>query len=62
MFSLIWNFPIECREMVVVGLDPIRKPAHPRYYATTMPTPPKWVAGAKQTLKLGHHIFFKDVP
>ncbi|HCS41709.1 MAG TPA: cell wall hydrolase, partial [Pseudomonas sp.] len=23
---------------------------------------PVWAKGAKQTLKLGHHVFFKDVP
>ena len=32
------------------------------YYATTMLKPPNWAVGAKQTLKLGSHIFFKDVP
>jgi spore germination cell wall hydrolase CwlJ-like protein len=32
------------------------------YYATTMPKAPTWVKGAKETLKLGHHVFFKDVP
>jgi len=26
-----------------------------------MPQSPEWVVGAKQTLRLGHHIFFKDV-
>jgi spore germination cell wall hydrolase CwlJ-like protein len=32
------------------------------YYATTLPKPPTWVNGAKETLRLGHHVFFKDVP
>ncbi|MGH8345720.1 MAG: cell wall hydrolase [Pseudomonas sp.] len=32
------------------------------YYATTMPKPPAWSVGAKRTLKLGRHVFFKDVP
>ncbi|MNP76187.1 Cell Wall Hydrolase [compost metagenome] len=40
--------------------DPTGGATH--YYATTMPKPPAWAAGAKQTLKLGRHVFFKDVP
>ncbi|MDQ3202747.1 MAG: cell wall hydrolase [Pseudomonadota bacterium] len=40
--------------------DPTNGATH--YYATSMPRPPTWAKGAKQTLKLGHHIFFKDVP
>jgi len=32
------------------------------YYALSMKTPPAWAAKAKQTLKLGGHVFFKDVP
>ncbi len=40
--------------------DPTGGATH--YYATTMPKPPTWVKGAKQTLALGHHAFFKDVP
>lgn len=40
--------------------DPTGGATH--YYATTMPKPPTWAKGAKQTLKVGHHIFFKDVP
>jgi spore germination cell wall hydrolase CwlJ-like protein len=32
------------------------------YYATTMPKAPAWTSGAKQTLKLGNHVFFKNVP
>jgi len=40
--------------------DPTGGATH--YYATTMPRPPAWAAKAKQTLKLGHHVFFKDVP
>lgn len=39
--------------------DPTGGATH--YYATTMPKPPVWTKGAYQTLKLGHHIFFKDV-
>lgn len=49
-------------DQVMAGkvLDPTGGATH--YYATTMPNPPTWVKGAKQTLKLGHHLFFKDVP
>jgi spore germination cell wall hydrolase CwlJ-like protein len=32
------------------------------YYEITMSKAPAWVAKAKQTLRLGHHVFFKDVP
>jgi spore germination cell wall hydrolase CwlJ-like protein len=42
-----------------VGPDPTSGATH--YYATTMPKAPAWVAGATQTLRLGHHIFFKGV-
>ena len=49
-------------EQVIAGKvsDPTGGATH--YYATTMPKPPMWVKDAKQTLKLGRHIFFKDVP
>lgn len=40
--------------------DPTGGATH--YYATTMPKAPAWAANARQTLKLGHHVFFKDVP
>ena len=40
--------------------DPTGGATH--YYATTMRAAPAWAAKAQQTLKLGHHIFFKDVP
>lgn len=40
--------------------DPTGGATH--YYVTTMPKAPAWAAKAKQTLKLGHHIFFKYVP
>lgn len=40
--------------------DPTNGATH--YYATTMKRAPTWTKGAKQTLKLGDHIFFKDVP
>ena len=55
----------QCRiaaDQVINGkvADPTGGATH--YYATTMPKPPNWAVGAKQTLKLGNHIFFKDVP
>lgn len=40
--------------------DPTGSATH--YYATAMPKAPIWARGAKQTLKIGGHIFFKDVP
>ncbi|MCH4880162.1 cell wall hydrolase [Pseudomonas sp. TMW22090] len=40
--------------------DPTGGATH--YYATTMPKPPTWANGSKQTLKLGRHVFFKGVP
>jgi len=40
--------------------DPTGGATH--YYATSMPKAPTWVKGATQTLKLGHHVFFKGVP
>lgn len=41
-------------------LDPTGGATH--YYAASMKTPPTWAAKAKQTLKLGGHIFFRSVP
>ena len=32
------------------------------YYASSMPKAPAWVKGATLTLKLGGHLFYKDVP
>ncbi|WP_350649525.1 cell wall hydrolase [Pseudomonas sp. HY13-MNA-CIBAN-0226] len=40
--------------------DPTGGATH--YHATTMPKAPAWALKAKQTLKLGRHVFFKDVP
>ena len=40
--------------------DPTSGATH--YYALSMKVPPAWAAKAKQTLKLGGHVFFKDVP
>lgn len=40
--------------------DPTGGATH--YYAITMPKAPAWAAKATQTLRLGNHVFFKDVP
>jgi len=40
--------------------DPTGGATH--YYAIAMKTPPAWAAKSKQTLKLGGHVFFRDVP
>ncbi|VVO11893.1 cell wall hydrolase [Pseudomonas fluorescens] len=47
---------------VIDGKQPDPTGGATHYYATTMPKAPAWTARAKQTLKLGRHIFFKDVP
>ncbi|MBH8610484.1 cell wall hydrolase [Pseudomonas mohnii] len=49
-------------DQVIDGKVPDPTGGATHYYATTMPKPPAWVKGAKQTLGLGHHLFFKDVP
>jgi len=49
-------------EQVIDGKVPDPTGGATHYYATTMPKAPDWAAKAKQTLKLGHHVFFKDVP
>jgi len=49
-------------DQVINGKVPDPTGGATHYYATTMPKPPTWTRGAKQTLKLGHHAFFKDVP
>ena len=54
--------PVMVATAVIDGAYPDPTGGATHYYATTMPKPPAWAARAKQTLKLGHHIFFKDVP
>lgn len=49
-------------DQVLAGKVPDPTGGATHYYATTMPRAPVWAAKAKQTLKLGHHVFFKDVP
>jgi spore germination cell wall hydrolase CwlJ-like protein len=49
-------------DQVIDGKVPDPTGGATHYYATTMPKAPAWTAKATQTLKLGHHVFFKDVP
>ena len=49
-------------DQVIDGKQPDPTGGATHYYATTMAKAPDWAAKAKQTLKLGHHVFFKAVP
>lgn len=49
-------------DQVMTGKVPDPTGGATHYYATTMPKAPVWAKSAKQTLKIGHHIFFRDVP
>lgn len=49
-------------QQAIDGLMPDPTGGATHYYSTSMPKPPKWVSGARQTLRLGHHVFFKEVP
>lgn len=49
-------------DQVIAGKVPDPTGGATHYYATTMPSPPPWAAKAKQTLKLGRHVFFREVP
>lgn len=54
----------QCRiaaDQVIDGKVPDPTGGATHYYATSIKAP-AWAAKAKQTLKLGHHVFFKDVP
>lgn len=54
----------QCRvaaDQVIDGKVPDPTGGATHYYATRIKAP-AWAAKAKQTLKLGHHVFFKDVP
>jgi spore germination cell wall hydrolase CwlJ-like protein len=53
---------LNAASMVIDGRQPDPTSGATHYYATTMPKAPKWAANAKQTLTLGRHIFFRDVP
>jgi len=49
-------------DQVIDGKVPDPTGGATHYYATSMKTPPTWAAKAKQTLRLGGHVFFRDVP
>ncbi len=49
-------------DLVISGAEPDITNGATHYYAMTMPKAPAWAKGATQTLRLGDHIFFKDVP
>jgi spore germination cell wall hydrolase CwlJ-like protein len=49
-------------DQVIAGKVPDPTGGATHYYATSMKAAPAWTQGAKQTLKLGQHIFFKGVP
>lgn len=52
----------EAASIVIDGKQPDPTGGATHYYATTMLKAPDWAAKAKRTLKLGRHIFFRDVP
>ncbi|UQS92544.1 cell wall hydrolase [Pseudomonas chlororaphis subsp. piscium] len=49
-------------DQVIAGTTPDPTGGATHYYATTMPKAPAWAAKAKQTVRIGQHVFFKDVP
>ncbi|KAI2693228.1 cell wall hydrolase [Pseudomonas sp. TNT3] len=49
-------------DLVMAGKAPDPTGGATHYYATTMSNPPAWAKNANQTLKLGSHIFFNNVP
>jgi len=49
-------------DQVIAGAVPDPTSGATHYYATTMPKAPAWAAKAKQTVRIGQHVFFKDVP
>ncbi|MEN5032530.1 cell wall hydrolase [Pseudomonas sp. Ps21-P2] len=49
-------------DQVIDGKVPDPTGGATHYYATTLSKAPEWAARAKRTLKLGDHVFFKDVP
>ena len=49
-------------DQVIAGKVPDPTGGATHYYATAMKNAPAWAAKATQTLKLGGHVFFKDVP
>ncbi|MBA4361976.1 MULTISPECIES: cell wall hydrolase [Pseudomonas] len=49
-------------DLVISGVEPDPTGGATHYYATSIKTPPAWAAKAKQTYRLGGHVFFRDVP
>ncbi len=49
-------------DLIIDGMQPDSTAGVTHYDATTMPKPPAWAVKAKQTLRLGRNVFFKDVP
>jgi N-acetylmuramoyl-L-alanine amidase len=55
----------QCRvvaDQVIDGKVPDPTGGATHYYAIAMKKPPAWAAKARETLRLGGHVFFKDVP
>lgn len=52
----------EAAAIVIDGRQPDPTSGATHYYSTSMPKAPKWATNARQTLRLGRHIFFRDVP
>lgn len=56
---------VRCRDAALAAVqghetDPTGGATH--YYATALRNPPAWARGAKMTVAIGGHVFFKDVP
>ena len=49
-------------DQVIDGKVPDPTGGATHYYAIAMKKAPGWAAKAKETLRLGGHVFFKDVP
>ncbi|MDA8485147.1 cell wall hydrolase [Pseudomonas resinovorans] len=47
---------------VLEGKQPDPTAGATHYYAKSMKTPPGWMKGARPTVTIGNHRFFKDVP
>ncbi|WP_039967753.1 cell wall hydrolase [Pseudomonas chlororaphis] len=53
---------LRAADQVIAGAVPDPTDGATHYYATTMAKAPAWAAKAKQTVRIGQHVFFKDVP
>lgn len=47
---------------VIAGRQPDPTGGATHYYSTSLKTPPPWSVKAKQTVQIGRHLFFRDVP